>query len=54
LYSLLVINALDTIEELYNMYSEKETTPWIMEIADNGLGYNSDLENWLADLYLES
>ena len=47
------MNALDPIKELYNLYSDKEETPWITEIVDEGLGLESDLEDGLADPYLE-
>jgi len=35
------------------MYLDKGETPWIMEIEDNGLGWNSDLKDRLVDPYLE-
>jgi len=44
---------LDPIEELYNMYSEEEDSPKIVEILDNGLDMDLDLKNGPADLYLE-
>jgi len=47
------MNQLDPIKELYNMYSEEEDTPRIVEVEDDGLGFNSDLEDGLADPYLE-
>ena len=34
-------------------YLEEEDTPRIVEMADNGLGLDSDTEDGLADLYLE-
>jgi len=48
-----VINALDPIEELYDLYSEEEETLWIIEMLDDGLGLDLDLEDRLLDLYLE-
>jgi len=48
-----VINALDPIKELYNMYLKGEKTPWIMEVSDGRLGLDSDLKNGLSDSYLE-
>ena len=39
-----VMNQLDSIEELYNMYSEEEDTPRIIEIEDNGLDLVLDVE----------
>jgi len=45
------MNRLDPIEELYNMYSEKEDTPRI--VADNGMDFDSDLKDGLANPYLE-
>jgi len=47
------MNALDPIEELYNLYLDKEAFPCIVEIDDNGLGFNLDFEDRLANLYLE-
>ena len=46
------MNQLDPIEELYNMYLEKEDTPRIVEIEDNGLDFDSDVEG-LADPYMD-
>ena len=43
------MNALDLIEELYDLYLDKEETPWIMEIVDE----RSDMENRLAGLYMD-
>ena len=43
------MNQLDPIEELYNMYSEEEDTPRIVELGDDGLDFVSDIER-LADL----
>ena len=48
-----VMNQLDPIEELYNMYSKEENTPRIIEIEDDRLGLNLDIKDGLADLYLE-
>jgi len=48
-----VINALDPVEELYDLYSDKEASPCIVEIGDNRLGFNLDIGNGPADLYLE-
>ena len=39
-----VMNQLDPIEELYDMYSEKEDTLRIVELEDNGLDFVSDIE----------
>jgi len=50
---LIVMNALDPIEELYNMYLEEEESPQITEVVDNGLDRDLDLEDRPADLYLE-
>ena len=47
-----VINRLDPIEELYDMYSEKEDTPRIVEVADDGLDFDSDVEG-PADPYID-
>jgi len=35
------------------MYLEGEETPQITEIIDDGLGWDLDIENGLADPYLE-
>jgi len=49
-----VINQLDPIEELYEMYLEgEEDTPRIVEVGDNRLNFDSDLEDGPADPYLE-
>jgi len=50
--SRLVMNRLDPIEELYDMYSEKEDTPRIVELGDDGLDFVSDIEG-LADPYMD-
>ena len=47
-----VINRLDPIEELYDMYSEEEDTPRIVELGDNRLDLVSDIEG-LADPYMD-
>jgi len=39
-----VMNRLDPIEELYNMYSEKENTPRIEEVRDDDLDFVLDIE----------
>ena len=46
------MNRLDPIEELYNMYSEEEDTPRIVELRDNGLDLVSDIEG-LANPYMD-
>ena len=46
------MNQLDPIEELYNMYSEKEDTLRIIEIEDDGLDFVLDIEG-LADPYMD-
>ena len=33
------MNRLDPIEELYDMYSEEEDTPRIVEVVDDGLDF---------------
>ena len=56
LYCLLssyVINALDLIEELYDLYSDKKKTPQITEIVDEGLREELDLKDRLVDPYPE-
>ena len=47
-----VMNRLDPIEELYNMYSEEEDTPRIVELVDNELYFVSDAEG-PADPYMD-
>jgi len=47
-----VMNRLDPIEELYDMYSEEEDTPRIIEIEDNGLDFVLDIEG-PADPYMD-
>jgi len=46
------MNRLDPIEELYNMYSEEEDTPRIVEVVDDGLDFDSDVEG-PADPYMD-
>jgi len=46
------MNQLDPIEELYNMYSEKEDTLRIVEIEDDRLNFVSDIEG-LANPYMD-
>ena len=47
-----VINRLDPIEELYDMYSEEEDAPRIVELGDDGLDWVSDIEG-PADPYID-
>jgi len=47
------MKTLDPIEELYNMYSEEEESPWITEVVDDRLDRDLDLKDGLADPYLE-
>ena len=49
----IVINWLDPIEKLYDMYSEEEDTLRIVEVTDDGLDFDSDIEDGPADLYLK-
>ena len=51
-FTALIMNRLDPIEELYNMYSEEEDTPKIIEIEDDGLDFVSDVEG-PADPYMD-
>jgi len=44
----IVTNRLDPIEELYNMYSEEEDTPRIVEVVNDRLDFDLDVEG-LAD-----
>ena len=46
------MNRLDPIEELYNMYSEEEDTPRIVEVVDDGLDFDSDVKG-PADPYMD-
>ena len=43
-----VMNQLGPIEELYNMYSEEEDTPRIVELGDNRLDFVSDVEGLVS------
>jgi len=47
-----IMNRLDPIEELYDMYSEEEDTLRTVEIEDDGLDWVSDTEG-LADPYMD-
>ena len=47
------MNQLDPIEKLYNMYSEEEDTPRIVEVVDNGLDFVLDNRDRLVNPYLE-
>jgi len=47
-----VMNQLDPIEELYDMYSEEEDTPRIVELVDDKLDFVLDAEG-LADPYMD-
>jgi len=44
---------LDAIKELYDLYSDEETSPCIIEINDNGLKLDMNIEDGPADPYLE-
>ena len=46
------MNRLDPIEELYDMYSEEENTPRIVELVDDELDFISDAEG-PADPYMD-
>ena len=46
------MNQLDPIEELYDMYLEKEDTLRIVELGDNGLDFVSNVKG-LADPYMD-
>jgi len=46
------MNRLDPIEELYDMYSEEEDTPRIVELGDNGSDFVLDIEG-PADPYID-
>ena len=46
------MNRLDPIKELYEMYSEEEDTPRIVEIEDKELDFLSDVDG-PADLYMD-
>ena len=47
------MNFPDSIEELYDMYSEEEDTPRIVELMDDQMDLDSELGDRPADLYLE-
>jgi len=47
-----VMNRLDPIKELYNMYLEEEDSPRIIELGDNTLDFVSDVEG-LANPYMD-
>ena len=47
-----VMNQLDPIEELYDMYLEEEDTPRIVELVDDRLDFDSDVEG-PADPYMD-
>jgi len=47
-----VMNQLDPIEELYDMYSEEEDTPRIVEVGDDDLDFVPDIEG-PADPYID-
>jgi len=47
------MNAPETIEKLYNMYSDEETTPRIVKVASQESVLGMDLEDGPADPYLE-
>jgi len=46
------MNHLDSIEDLYNMYSGEEEVPQIVEIVEKDLDLDSVLRDRPADLYL--
>jgi len=48
-----VMNVLDLIEELYNLYLEKEDSLQIVEVCDNRLGFDLDTKDRPVDPYLE-
>ena len=47
------MNVLDLIEELYNLYLEKEDSLQIVEVCDNRLGFDLDTKDRPVDPYLE-
>ena len=47
-----VMNQWDPIEELYDMYSEEEDPPKIVEVEDDGLNFVLDMEG-PADPYMD-
>jgi len=50
---LTVMEQLDPIEKLYNIYSEEKDSSRIVEVVEDDLDLDLDLENRPADLYLE-
>jgi len=48
-YGSYVMNVLNPIEKLYDLYSDKEETPQITEIIDKG----SEMEDRLANPYMD-
>jgi len=46
------MNRLDPIEELYDIYSEEEDTPRIVELVDDELDFVLDTEK-LVDPYMD-
>jgi len=46
------MNQLDPIKELYNMYSEEEDTPRIVEVGNDNLDFDLDIEG-PADPYMD-
>jgi len=46
------MNQLDPIEGLYDIYSEEEDTPRIVEVKDNNSDLDLDIEG-LANLYMD-
>ena len=53
LKSFFVMNQLDPIKELYDIYLKGEEFPKIVEIAMDDLDFDSDIGDGLADPYLE-
>ena len=47
------MNWLDSIEELYDIYSEEEESLRIVEVVMDDLDFNLDIENGLANPHLE-
>jgi len=47
------MNALDPIKKVYKLYSDKKTSPYIVEVLDNESDLGSDPRNGPADPYLE-
>ena len=47
------MNCLDPIKELYDMYSEEEDSPRIVEVLNNNSDFDLDMEDRLADPYIE-